>query len=626
MKRTSFVCFGTQGNKDALVYQEVPARDGGEEFFLFLSPGAPGQEALLRSLFRDAVSTSRLGAATNYFQRFIDRFGEAIGSLSDTDDPLAGALLMVEIRRGDEVHLLCNRSAAVVHWTSGADRFEPIDSLGGVKEIALRTSGEPRDLFRLAPEDIFVLYHFDLAEGSHTLIGAPSRDFIERSEGKLRDSILFPAFELPPEMGIELDMSRSLPVLHWRRGEVPSRVGRRAAVVRRRTIAAVAAVAAVAAAAVVIARFMPSGTGRAARTTANRSALLSVDDATRDGSVQPERSRGGDDAAATAPVSSLVESWKKKFRGAVTSSPRWCGGRIIFGCRDGFLYSFAADGTLLWKYRSGAGIGASPDCTEDRVACADYRGTISCVDASNGKKIWSVEARSRIVSAPRIWQQQLIAGTTDGRLLAVSLKDGRKIWERKVGLSVRADPALGQEFIVAATTDGTLLRMDHGGRIVWRAAVGAGIYSNPLCLEQQDLVVFGSKNSFIYAYSLSSGALRWRYGAGSEVSGSPAARGNVIYVGARDRNVYALSTDGKLLWRRDVGGAILSEPLLVGSILFVTTYGAKLVALDAETGAVVGDYRAGSPIYSSPESDGKRIYFGSNGGVFYAVGLPRDAS
>jgi outer membrane protein assembly factor BamB len=628
MKRTSFVCFGIQGNKDALVYQEIPARDSGEEFFLFFSPGEPGQEASLRSLFRDAVSTSRLGVATNYFQRFIERFGETMGALDEADDPLRGAVVMVEIRRGGEVYLLCNRGAAVVHWEGPTGGFAPIDSLDHIEEIPIRTSGDQRDLFRLAPEDSFVLYHFILGHGSHTLIGAPSRDFIVRSEERLRDSILFPAFEIPAEMGIELGTTRSFPVLHWKRGEVPERTAIPAAVavVRRPAVAIAVGLVVITAAVMLVPRLRPFVREKSSPVGADRSVLFAADDAATVDEAAPPRVTGTASVPAVRAVRSLGEAWKRQFRAAVTSSPRCCGERILFGCRDGFIYAYARDGSSMWKYASGAGIGASPVCTEDRVICANYRGTVFCLNTANGSTIWSVETRSRIVSAPRVWQDQVIAGTTDGRLLAVSLKDGKKNWEKKIGPSVWADAAVGGEFVVVATTDGTVLRIDRRGRIVWRTTVGGGVYSNPLCLEAQDLVVFGSNNSFVYAFSLSNGALRWKYRAGGEVGGSPAVRGNTIYIGAKDRNVYALSTEGKLLWKRDVGGAILSIPLVMGDTVLFTTYGAKLVALDADTGSLVAEFGAGSPIYSSPASDGKRVYFGSNGGVFYAVDLPREPS
>ena len=59
---------------------------------------------------------------------------------------------------------------------------------------------------------------------------------------------------------------------------------------------------------------------------------------------------------------SLVESWKKGFEGAVTSSPAVCGDRVVFGCRDGSIYAFTQAGEMVWRYETGDGVGASPCC------------------------------------------------------------------------------------------------------------------------------------------------------------------------------------------------------------------------------------------------------------------------
>ena len=74
-------------------------------------------------------------------------------------------------------------------------------------------------------------------------------------------------------------------------------------------------------------------------------------------------------------------------------------------------------------------------------------------------------------------------------------------------------------------------------------------------------------------------------------------------------------------WRRAVGGAVLSKPLVMDDQVFVTHYGSKLVAVERETGEVSGEFKADSPIYSSPAYSGDRLFFGSNGGVFYVLNL-----
>jgi outer membrane protein assembly factor BamB len=615
MKRTSFVCFGAQGSKDSLVYQEIPGRDGGEEFFLFFSPGESDQEPVLRTLFREAVSTSRLGAPIHYFSQFLERF-EALAARAPADGgALGGALIMIQIRRGDEVHMLCSRDSALVHWDGSGAWQNPFESLRGFSEIPLGNSIEQRDLFQRTAEDFFVLYRFTLGEGAHTLIVAPSDDFLSQHAESLRNSVFFPAFEFPRETGIELAVSRSFPALHWNGGEmeecaaVEERIISSARRLNTPLIAGIlAAIVVVALAFGAVMRHKEPGAAKEPKK------LLDAADADRSGPTAPAEVKGGARIA-------LSEAWKREFSAPVTSSPRFHDGKIFFGCRDGFVYAFTPEGEQIWKYRSAAGIGASPCCLGERVICANYRGEVMCLEASTGKQLWSLSLRSKIVSTPAAFENMLVVGTTDGRMIAVRLKDAKKLWEKKLGASVWGSPTVGEDYIIATTTDGSIFRLDHRGGVIWKAKAGGGIASSPLCMEDLDLVVFGARDGAVHAYALSNGVRRWRLAVGSAIDGSPARGPNSIILGAKSGTLSSLTFDGKLLWQCDVGGAVYSKPLIASGAIFVTTYASRLVALDPANGRILGEYRAASPLYSSPVDDGKRVYFGSNGGVFHAVWL-----
>jgi outer membrane protein assembly factor BamB len=322
----------------------------------------------------------------------------------------------------------------------------------------------------------------------------------------------------------------------------------------------------------------------------------------------------------------LNEAWKRAFSDAVTSSARYHRGKVFFGCRDGYLYAFAPGGSLAWKYRARAGIGASPCCAGDRVIGADYRGTVFCLDANTGKALWTFSTRSKIVSTPDCGGDLVYAATTDGRLFAVRLADARKVWEKKLGASIRGNLTAGKDYVLAVTTDGALYRIDRRGAVVWKTNIGAGVASSPARDEKLDLVVCGAKDRGVHAFSLASGARKWRFAADSAVDGSAACGGDAIYVGSRNGTLYALSFEGTLRWKSGVGGVMYSKPLIEGSSVFVTTYAAELVAVDAASGERAGSFRAGSAIYSSPETDGKHLFFGTNGGAFHAITLDATAA
>ena len=628
MKRTSFACFGAQGNKDSLVYQEIPGRDGGEEFFLFFSPGEPAQEPLLRTLFREAVSASRLGAPEHYFARFIAQFRAQTEGAGGDGDVIGGALIMIQIRRGDDVYLLSNRDAELVHWDGGAGWRHPAGSLRGFSEVPLGDGSDQRDLFHRAAEDLFMLNRFTIGDGEHTLILAPSADFVARHAESLRNRVFFPAFEFPREMGIELAVTRSFPALRWK-GDVREEAAPDDRNVARPKRIRMPVVAVGLAAALVLVIFLgPFLKHYRSSVSRQSSALLVVSDAVKPDSVAPGAAPRHTAAVAEAAAEAnrpaqlaFSEAWRAELKAAVTSSPRSYDGKIYVGCRDGSLYAYTSEGKLLWSYRSGAGIGASPCVAGGRVICANYRGDLFCLDANTGVAMWSFAARSKIVSSPQARENLVVAGTVDGRLIGVRSDTGRRLWERKIGASIWGSPVMGPDYVIAATTDGFLVRLDSRGKIVWRVISGGGISSSLLCIEEKNLVVFGGGGRYVNGHSLTGGKRIWRFSAGSAVDGAPSRGGDAIFVGTNNGNLYALTFDGAQLWRCQVGGAIHSRPLVAGTMVLVTTYASRLVAVEAASGKIAGEFRAASPAYSSPESDGKRVYFGSNSGVLHAVWL-----
>jgi outer membrane protein assembly factor BamB len=626
MKRTSFVCFGTQGSKDSLVYQEIPGRDGGEEFFLFFSPGESSQELFLRNLFREAVSASRLGAPAHYFSQFIDQVRAVTRETGADERALSGALLMIQIRRGEEVYLLCNRDSALFHWDVARACHSRADSMRGFEEVPLGAPCDQRDLFKSDPMDFFVLYRFAMAAGEHTVILVPSGEFIEEHGESLRNGIFSPSFELPQETGIALGVPRSFPALHWsdRDREMPVAKERKALLRRRVPVPVAAGILAGLAALIIF--YGPLAKHGARNRDGRAPALLGAVDGRNRDSTMSDRRMTGDAARGYAQTTPLSEAWKRRFSAPVTSSPVAQGGMIFFGCRDGFFYAYRRDGELAWKYRSGAGIGASPCCVGERVIGANYRGDVFCLSAKTGAAVWTHPARSKIVSTPAANGEIVVVGTMDGRLIALRLGDAKRLWEKKLGTAIWASPVVGKDYIIAATTSGSLVKLGADGKILWKVNCGSGIYSSPACLDDSDLVVCGTKGKAVLGYALSTGALRWSCPAGAEVSGSPRCGSDAIFVGTKAGSLLAVGLDGTLLWSKDVGGPIYSKPLLVGQMLIVGTQASTLVALEAESGERLGAFDAGSAIYSSPDNDGELIYVGSYGGIVYAIRLSARAA
>jgi len=628
MKELFFFCRGAAGSDDTLVYHESPRKDNQEEFFVFFQSVDGSVDDRLRELYREALSLSRLGHPKHYCVELVNRFNELIGT-DDIERFEGDYRIVVGIRRGVEFYLFRSANTVVKCWREDGGLNVGDASSMNPEVIMLSEADKQTDLFEKKLEDIFLLERFTLDEGAHTLVVLPNVEFYERNRERLMDTIFFPDFDPSKLVNVTLEwLELSFCGVHW---NLPGMESRRNTHTEKRKTSrlslplVVGIVTAIVAFAVFF--FPMNRRGEKQEKHEDRALLLAEDAGKEDiGAVETEGNEG--EEAKGVGVEEVREKklslellWNEKFTRPVTSSPLAFEDRVIFGCRDGFLYCYDADGRLLWKYNSHSGIGASPVLSGNSIFCANYSGKVFALDRETGEERWIFNAGEKIVSSPRVHGDLVLTGTVRGKFFALDRDDGRLRWEKKLGLGIWANSYAGSNFIIAATMDGSLVKLKYNGDIIWKVKLGKGILSSPLCLEDMNRVIFGCKDGYIYCYSISDGKLLWRFNASGEVNGAPAYSDGTVVIGSRNGILYALDTSGKLKWKRNLSQPVLSRPLLLDKKVFVTNYASSLYALDVESGKVLKRFKTSSPIYSSCGFYGDKIFFGSNGGTFYALRL-----
>ncbi|MBN2069855.1 MAG: PQQ-binding-like beta-propeller repeat protein [Candidatus Krumholzibacteriota bacterium] len=641
MRNTCFICQGSDKDRESFVYHENPTNSRGEEFFVFFSTPERESEQAIQRLFRLSLSNSRLGDPSRYFQKVIESFSASVDNLEFSEESLSGSLVVIMIRRGREVSLLCSKATEILYYDS-ARKFEgPVKTLPGLKESAVGKERFQAELFEKSVDDYFRLYRFRIAKGRHTLVFAPSQEFIGQNIVSIRDNLFFPSVKFTDPEIISTGSETTFPVMHWdgdeRDPKTTAKDSRSRSMIRSKAPYITGGLAIIVA---ILFIFKPFDRYRTSDTLRDEP-LLSVQD---ENTVAPEeetniagpagsetRNQDGSDSVADQPTvkdtgrvmrpGEFVESWKRKFDAPVTSSPSVDDGQIVFGCRDAYIYSYGTDGTLRWKYKAEEGVGSSPFFSGPLCIGADYTGNIFRLDRSTGERLWNYDSQEKIITTPRITGGTVVLGTMEGNLISLDLAGGKRNWIEKLGSGIWASPAVSEDCIIAATTDGSLVRLSQAGRIEWRVKPGGGIYSNPLMAVDKDLVFFGSDDKYVYAYSISNGHLMWRFPGGSKMRGKPETDGVNLYIGSEDGVFYAITYNGRLAWKADLGGAVRSKPLIMDDMIIVTVYNSKVYAIDIKTGSLLGEYKIESPVYSSPATDGDRIFFGSNQGYLHAVSV-----
>jgi len=621
MMEVFFVCPARPSRKDSIVYHEKPKRKRGEEFFVFFGSRIDGFDESIKKIFRRIISLSRIGTIDSYFREIVLIFKEELGN-ERVDWLLNNYLVVVGIKRNNKVFVLRLENIVLKAYDQNflsiggaSERFERIHISDRLKQV---------DMFERSIEDVFIFERMRLIDCVCTVLFLPSEEFFERNVERIKDTLFFPDFNPSKinQRSIEW-VTNSFCGIHT--GGVEKGSFKRAVSIRRTRKISVPLIAGVLAA--IIASFIffyPTNKKNDVVVPSNNEPLLVANDKIEDnenikgngGDIQR-----GDKAQLSKDIKSILldKLWSVSFPKPVTSSPAIDGDRVVFGCRDGKLYSFNLNGEKLWEYNSKSGIGASPAIVGNIVICANYAGRVFAVKLLNGEEVWTAETGEKIVSSPRVYGDRVYLGTVRGKFVAIDKDSGKLQWSKRLGIGIWGSACVGLDYIIVPTMDGHIVRLKKNGEILWKIRFSKGIYSSPLCIDEKDRVIFGCKDGYLYCYTLSRGRLLWKFRAGAEVNSPIVEKNGKIIFGSKGGYIFAVSLDGDELWRRLLSGPILSRPEIIDETVLVTNYGKELVALELNSGKVLRRFKASSPIYSSCCYSNNRVFFGSNGGTFYAV-------
>lgn len=149
------------------------------------------------------------------------------------------------------------------------------------------------------------------------------------------------------------------------------------------------------------------------------------------------------------------------------------------------------------------------------------------------------------------------------------------------------------------------------GEIAWEYTHGSSgtsstVDSEPDIVEDKDLIVFGSRDGYVYALNRSDGSLAWKYQASSNISDSSVIwieEEDIVTVGSKgDQSIKGINTsDGSLAWEYSLSDKINSGGAYVKhrGIVIYGSEEKKLHALNVSDGSVAWeDNRYGDAIRS----------------------------
>jgi outer membrane protein assembly factor BamB len=206
-------------------------------------------------------------------------------------------------------------------------------------------------------------------------------------------------------------------------------------------------------------------------------------------------------------------------------------------------------------------------------------------------------------------------------------------WHREFdGTAFGAVPVIADGVVYLGDLDGTFRAVSLAdGADRWSfVAKDAGFPSAAAIGTAGDarLVVVGDDGGLVRAFDAATGEVRWSYGTEGEISGGPTiletSDGPRVLIGSQDASLSCLAlADGSVLWKHAIADQIRCSPTVArtsaGDRVFLAGCDGKLHVIDAATGDETAAVPIDGPTGTTPAVLGDRVFFGTEGGVFFAI-------
>ena len=154
-------------------------------------------------------------------------------------------------------------------------------------------------------------------------------------------------------------------------------------------------------------------------------------------------------------------------------------------------------------------------------------------------------------------------------------------------------------------------------KVKWKFQAGDRIRSTPIIVN--NIVYFGTADTFFYALNAETGEVIWKYKTPGEIPGCAAYGDGVIFFMTSSK-VFALNAlTGEKKWKSDYVGSISTDPVIYNGVVYFGSFEEReppigiLFAFDLKTGKEIWKENFDTGVYSTPVISENMIFF--NGGT-----------
>lgn len=325
------------------------------------------------------------------------------------------------------------------------------------------------------------------------------------------------------------------------------------------------------------------------------------------------------DSVIPIPEKTIQPTWTYTCSDEIRGTASCDRGLVFIGSYDKHLHAIKAEtGELVWKYQTDGGIVSRPTIVGDSVFIGSEDSRLHVVSARLGSLQWTYYTKGAVRSSPLAAHGHIFLGSDDGSVHAINISGGRGIWQIETSAEVRSTPFVTQEAVYVGNEAGELYCLDFRGGIKWRHKAKRAITSSPTVAD--NVVLFSSLDSYLYALDAKSGYLVWRFQMDKGSISSPCVADGLVFCGSIDGNIYCVNLNtAKEVWRFQTDHQVNSSPIVLADSLYCGSVDGHLYCLDHQTGQMRWKFNTGKAITASPTAYKEVIIIGSTNFNLYAL-------
>jgi len=263
--------------------------------------------------------------------------------------------------------------------------------------------------------------------------------------------------------------------------------------------------------------------------------------------------------------------WKVEAKPPAASAPSVGIDRLVFADKDSGLTCLGLDGKSLWARTISAKLSGEVVLDSGKVFVIVDDSDLLALSAADGTEIWRFKTGEAIRTAPVIWNFQVVFGTAEGKIYVLD-PQGRMRSAMKAGSAVSGPLLIERNRLYYGLAEGSFRCLDLATmKSLWTVRTGGFPTSRPAVDERRIFVV--TSNNVLFGLNKKSGNLDWWWMLSARSPFSPAVGDEQVFAASLSSVLLVLKkATGEYAGAYDAGEGLRSAPLRIGDNIVIHTY------------------------------------------------------